>query len=334
MCKLLSTCNRKIGWLVVVGLVLFSVGCARPDAHSLLNDDRDILSADAEIRVGAFQRALLSDLDIELGIDIPAASPDDLERYAHDLMERRGVGAATAGARGVLLVVDVDASMVRMEVGPDLEHVFPDAFVSRIEHDQMAPFFVHGRVGDGVEATVELLTERAQDAIADNLYDPDREEQRNDFSAGAGAQARAPIDDADRRPSAVSSDFLVPPQPSPAAALAVYLEILRRHDPNPNFGVYTPETRAFMANRLITPAQQEGEYRQLMAVYGHARYVDSDTLAVALFDNRPDIPPYFFRRGSEGWMMDLAYMSQKIRFDLQNRWFFVESKAPYAFAFD
>lgn len=320
-------------WIVIAPLPLIGA-CTLSVTDSRLTDQRDVLSADAEVRIGAFQEALLSELDVELGIDIPSTSPGDLQRYAHDLMESRRIGAETAGARGVLLVIDVDAALVRMEVGTDLEHVFPDAFVSHIEHDQMAPFFRHGKVGDGVEATVELLTERAKDAIAGGEYVPGRGTERRDFAAGGGAQARAPIDSLPPDRSGAVSDLLVPPQPSPAGALAVYVEILSRRDPNPHFEVYTPETRALLAKRLVTKAQQEGEYRQLRAAFGQARYVQFDTLAVARFENRPDIPPYFFRRGADGWMIDLASMAQKIRFDLQNRWFFAETKAPYDFAFD
>ena len=50
---------------------------------------------------------------------------------------------------------------VRLEVSYGLEGIFTDAFVSYIEHEQMVPYFQRGRVGEGIEATVELVARRA-----------------------------------------------------------------------------------------------------------------------------------------------------------------------------
>ena len=310
------------------------IGCAPPDAADRLNDQKDILSPTAESRVGAFQRSMLSEFDIDLAIDVPLASPADPARYAHDLMERRRVGAATAAARGVLLLVDVDARIVRMEVGPDLEHVFPDAFVSRVERDQMAPFFREGRVGDGVEATVELLVVRVSEAIAQGDYSAESERQRNDFSAGAGATEQAPIGVNGSRATAPDIGQRYGAQASPAAVLTTYLEILGRREAASDLDLYTPETRALLASRLVTRAQQNNESRRLESVIKSARFVRSDSHAVALFDESRDVPPYFFRRGPGGWRLDLATSANSIRFDLQNRWFFIESTGAYSFAFE
>lgn len=318
----------------VAAIAMVLIGCAPPDAANRLNDEKDILSPTAESRVGAFQRSLLSEFDIDLAIDVPLTSPTDPAHYTHDLMERRRIGAATAAARGVLLLVDVDAKIVRMEVGPDLEHVFPDAFVSRIERDQMAPFFREGRVGDGVEATVELLAGRVSEAIKQGDYSTEGDRQRDDFSAGAGATEQAPIGGEGGRTTTPDSGQTYGAQPSPAAVLATYLEILGRRDASFDLDLYTPETRGLLASRLVTRAQLDNELRRLDSVVKSARYVRSDSLAVAMFDGSRDVPPYFFRRGSDGWRLDLATPANSIRFDLQNRWFFTESTGAYSFAFE
>jgi len=59
----------------------------------------------------------------------------------------------------------------------------------------MEPFFRAGKVGAGVEATVELLVTRAQRASLGFKFDP-KEEFGNDigfFSGGAGAKATIEI---------------------------------------------------------------------------------------------------------------------------------------------
>ncbi len=309
------------------------VGCSRPDSVQRLSDTREILSTVAERRIEAYQQSLLEFHDIELAVDMPDSSPADLSRYAHDLMEVGKVGASTSGRRGLLLVVDVKAARVRFEVGPDLEHVFPDAFVSRIENNQMAPFFREGRVGDGVEATVELLVARVNELTALGEYAADSKVASGGFSAGAGATARTPIGSTEDRAQGTTKGPDYPPARSPANALDTYVTILSTRDARPDLKIYSPETRMLLADRLITPAQQDNEYRLLRLQRARARIIESGPVAVALFDAEV-MPPYFFRRGVDGWMVDLATPSQSIRFDQDNRWFFVNLPAEYSFAFD
>ena len=170
---------------LVCSTLLLLAGCSRPVSVERLNDSREVLSPAAESRIEAYQQSLLKVHDIELAVDLPAASPADLPRYSHDLMTVGRLGASTSGRRGLLLVIDVEAARVRLEVGPDLEHVFPDALVSRVENNQMAPFFREGRIGDGVEATVELLLAHAKESIEGRDLLPQGDIAGQDYSAVA-----------------------------------------------------------------------------------------------------------------------------------------------------
>lgn len=226
-----------------------------------------------------------------------------------------------------------------MEVGTGLEHVFPDVFVGRIERDQMAPFFAGERVADGIEATVELLVGRVREAIRagdDNesvsASSHDDDVAVRDFSAGAGAQQAAPIGDKGQfQPVPVAPN--VSAQASPAEALAAYLQILARDDRSTGHSVYTPATREFLSSRVITRAQIRNEHRLLSGAISDARFLEADSLAVAIFDGRLDVPPYFLIRSNEGWMLDLVTSSRAIRFDLKNNWFYTGDAGPYEFAF-
>ena len=323
--------SHTLGMLVALAAGLIS--CTDVEPVDRLRDARDILSIDAESRLQAFQYSLLAEYDIELAVDVPEGSPVDLPRYSHDLMERHAVGSATSAARGLLLVIDVEGERVRFEVGSDLEHVYPDAFVSRIENDQMRPFFREGRVGDGVEATIELLVARVGDVLAQGADQPGAGIERGDFSAGAGATATAPIGAEDGGPVAVAEGAEYGPAASPEDALSTYLEILATRNTRPDLGLYTVATRQLLSNRPITRAQQDNEHRVLASKLFGVHYVVSDSFAVALFD-AADVPPYFLRRGSGGWMLDLAALAESIRFDHNNRWFFIKSAGPYGFAFE
>ena len=109
---------------------------------------------------------LLRDLDIHFKAVFLVGRGGDIDRTAVELFDRYRLGMQTRAARGVLLVVDPVGQQVRLEIGYDLEGLFPDGFVGRVEEEQMAPFFAAGRIGAGVAAMVGLLVARALEAGA------------------------------------------------------------------------------------------------------------------------------------------------------------------------
>jgi len=99
----------------------------------------------------------------------------------------------------LLLVVDPENDLVRMEIGRSLEGVYTDAFVAYIEQRQMVPFFQANRVADGIFATTELLAGRANEAIQGEEFDPVTV-AGFEKSSGAGAKSRAGIATGYQRP--------------------------------------------------------------------------------------------------------------------------------------
>lgn len=156
--------------LILLLLAVLLSGC--PQTNESPIDDRAGLMARTERqRVVDFQRSLLQDQDIELKVMVLGKAAADLDQKALELFEDYGVGRQTRGARGLLLVIDPLGQQLRLEVGYDLEGLYPDGFVGYVENQQMAPFFQAGRVGAGIEATVELLIGRAAGGYAANAVD-------------------------------------------------------------------------------------------------------------------------------------------------------------------
>ncbi len=320
--------------LGVAGVVALVPACAQQPSHELVEDPAGILSQQALRRIQAHQESLLSEKDIELAIVLLADSPADLDREAHDWFVEKKVGARTRASRGVLLMIDDEADQVRMDIGTDLEHVYPDAIVSRIERNQFAPFFASGRVSDGIEATLELLVEYANDAVARGVYDPN-ERRASNVAGSAGAGARTNIDttqaNSDRRhPDA----HLYGPQKTPEDALATYVQVLKQRIKDPRLRLYTPESRSLFSERLVTNAQQDRELELLRRSAGSAEFILNDSLAVALFGTGSENPPYFFRRGEAGWMLDFEALNRVVVFDFENRWHLKTNDHPYRFAFE
>lgn len=322
---------KRVAWLLPLLVLVLLPGCERPlAAASALTDPSGLLDPGERARIEAWQERLLHDLDVELHVEVLATRSADPAAATLRRFEERAIGRRTRGARGVLLLIDPEGEAVRMEIGYDLEGLFPDAFVARIEREQMAPFFRASRVGPGVEATVELLVSRALESTA--ASDEPGVPAPKQLSGGAGARVPVAIGSGPdpKPPHAEARHF--GPKPSPEAAFAAYRDVLARGVKDPELGLYTPETRRLLAARVLTDAQQDQELRALGSA-GAPRVHRRGDLAVLRFEaSEGRVPPYFLRRDPAGWRLDLASASRVIGFDARNRWFLRTRDSEYAFA--
>jgi hypothetical protein len=321
--------------VLLLGALIAGWACSSTPVF--VDDRAALLSATEQDRLSQMCRALLEDLDIHILTVILASSPADLDAEAVTVFENARLGAQTGAARGLLFLVDPTGGRVRLEVGYDLEAVFTDAFVGYIERSQMVPFFQAGRVGAGVEATVELLVGRAMgdDRFAETTADRSAPQDDEHLSGGAGARTDVEIGagSASKKTSARPGEYTA--QSTPQATLDAYMQVLRRHVTDPELGIYTDDTRAFFRRWLVTAAQQDNELNKLESTRGSQQTLLSGDLAVIRFPlGDRQACPYFFRRGARGWMLDFAAMSRWIGFNHKNQWFFRATEHPFMFAFD
>ncbi len=324
---------HRLGILILLILlaVFLLAGCPQSNEQSI--DDRSgLLTSSERQRVVGFQYSLLQDLDIEFKVVVLEKAAADLDRKALQLFEDYRVGRQTRSARGLLLVIDPIGHQLRLEVGYDLEGLYPDGFVGYVENQQMAPFFQAGRVGAGIEATVELLIGRAAgigaaDGVAGGT-------SLAHLSGGGGARIDVQLG------SGVSEkQRLVDSEPFAAAdsaeeTLRRYMKVLQGHIKDPDLGLYTPQTREFFRNWLVTDAQQDNELRELQRSIDQSRLVVDGDLAVVCFPITQRLTsPYLLRRDATGWMLDFAAMSRLIGFNHRNQWFFRSTGHEFMFAF-
>ncbi len=320
--------------LLLIVLLILTACPGRRD--NPVEDRAGLLSTVEEGRLVEFHRHLLQELDVELKVLVLAESPGDIDRAAVELFEEYGVGRRTRAARGVLLLVDPTGRQVRMEIGYDLEGLFPDGFIGYVEERQMAPFFQAGRIGDGIEATVELLVGRALGAVDEGGSTVQSQVAALDhLSGGGGARIAVEVGSGPPEKGRVANPAYFAAQVSPPATLRRYLEVLQGHIKDPDLRLYSPETRYFFRRWLVTDGQQDNELRGLLSVMerGMTR-VEGDRAVVRFPVGERRVSPYFFVRGEEGWMLDLASMSRLIGFNQNNQWFFRRTGHTYMFAFD
>src|SRR5574337_306350 len=101
----------------------------------------------------------------ELGIDIhyliiPSLPPNQtMEEFALDQARAMAIGATT-NQRGILCVYNAKTQQFRIEVGPRLEGVMPDAFVSYLELENTHAYASNRDLGLGLRLTEHLIVAR------------------------------------------------------------------------------------------------------------------------------------------------------------------------------
>jgi len=318
---------------LLLPLLLLSLWACSPEKEKdFIDDQPGLLNQQEREHLQHFNNALLQDMDIQFQLIILREKADDINTLATRLFGK--LGEKTKGARGLLMVVDQVGNQVRIEVGYDLEGIFPDGFVGYLERAQMEPFFAAGKVGAGIEATTELMVARVQRAGEGYRFDPAVEiPDRRYFSGGGGASRNITISSAqpEKHSSELRSSF--PPQPSPEAAFKMYMQVLRMHIKDPGLPLYTVETQTFFSRWVVTDAQQDNELRSLEDAQ-NGRYLLADNVAVLRHPASDRLhPPYFFSKGETGWMLDFATMSRVLQMNHQNMWMMKHMNHPYMFAF-
>lgn len=317
--------------LLVLATALLAAGCENDDSALVI--DRAKLMTDEQRRfVETYHEYLGVDHDIDYRV-ITAGETGDINRFSAAEFTRLGLGSESSSGRGLLLVIDPAQDRVRLEVGYALEGVFPDAFVAYVEHRQMVPFFARRRVADGILAATELIVTRAQRAAANAAFES---EVWMAGSGGAGATASARLGQGD-----------VPVRPlgqgrfdageTPQATLRGYIEAMAARVADPTLALYTPETRLMLAGRVVTAAQMDNVARTYRRCGAQAVKLGPDGLRAVIHyrvDER-QCAPWFFRRISGRWHLDLATMHDVIRFGRSNAWHLHRGTPhDYAFAFN
>lgn len=318
----------RIWFCGIFVLILLFGGCGTSERNEFL-EDRDALLSDPEKeRITVYNQILLRDLDIHFKLITLEKRAEDIDRLASELFGT--LGERTTAAKGLLFVVDRIGRQVRIEVGYDLEPVFPDGFVGYLERDQMLPFFQSGKVGAGIEATTEMLVARVQRQVTGKAFDA--KEELPDmvyFSGGAGATIS--LEDTKKKNSFEKKEFLT--LSSPEETLREYVKVLEERNKDPNLELYTTKTQEFFLRWLVTDAQQANELKHLTSSAPEAIRIQGEYAVIRFPREQRTLPPYFFQKSETGWKLDFWYMSQVIRMNHKNMWHFVSFKHPYMFGF-
>lgn len=336
------TGKRDILTAIFLCFVAIFAGCTgnnnpqKSSGITFVSDEAALLSKVEKYRITQLSSALLRDMDIHIMAVVLKQSPKDIDIKAVNLFQEYGVGRTTHGAKGVLFLIDPSGKQVRVEIGYDLEPIFTDSFTGYIERRQMTPFFQANKVGPGIEATVELLVRKALGEIeSSNDMKPKHKQETGQFlSGGAGSRVNVEIGSKTIEKQASPLAKKYPAQPSVQDAFDKYIEVLRLHIKDPSLGIYTPESRKFFSNWVVTDAQQDNELRVITRALPLAEIFTKNNLAVISFapDDR-QASPFFLEKSNQGWMIDFASMTRLVGFNHKNQWHLRQTNHKYMFGF-
>jgi uncharacterized protein len=190
----------------------------------------------------------------------------------------------------------------------------------------MVPYFRDSKVADGIYMMSELIRDRATEARAGKEFMP----AMMNKSIGAGAKTKANIGKSDAS-SKAGGDVFVSLKDKPSDVLAKYMDALKKHNKNPNLGIYTDKTKEFFKKWTVTDINQDHEVELTSRCKNGKYYYTRDGYAVWLHPLNPrTCAPYLFKVENGAWKLDIFTMAKVIRFNKDMKWHFdMKEKSKY-----
>jgi len=276
-----------------------------------VNDQVGLIPAYDERQYSAYLDQVQSESGIDIRIAlVPEGTGQSPEQFALATMRELGIGRETGG-RGLLILYDTLAHTMRIEVGPKLEGILPDAFVGYLMREHVDAFFGAGRPELGLRTTLFMIHWRIRMARLGEEYDPSFEEYVRDvrrLTSGGGASGRVALDSGfagfiNRTGDTAASKYFRP-QPTVEAAYRRHQEWLALAGGQVDVPLFTSGSRTYLQRLPLSPAFNA---YLLAGQYGHRYKVDErGDLAMLYYTDDPFLSPKFFRRTPAGWQMDIV----------------------------
>jgi uncharacterized protein len=133
-----------------------------PHGGEWVHDEAGILSPQGKTQLEAILKAHRDSTSTQIAVYlIPSLEGDDIDSYAFRVAEAWKLGQENKD-NGVLFLLSMQEKQMRIEVGYGLEGVLTDALSSRINRNEVAPYFRQGNYEAGVQAGVIAIIKAVQ----------------------------------------------------------------------------------------------------------------------------------------------------------------------------
>jgi len=325
--RLFASCNQRL--IILTAFALASVSCAlfpssvygdglafsnfiqaRDRGHVI--DEAGLLPRQSIAKFNQYLEWIFSESDVDIRfLFVPDIAGQTIEEFAVDKVEELRPGGLGKEARGLLLLYDVQAKRLRVEVGYGLEGYFTDAFLSYLTDEHTRVFFASGNITTGLRLLIRMLHHRIREAKLGNDFDPRVLELIHNpgyLSGGGGVTEAMSSEDRGgagfRGKISNTGKQVYTPQSTPKAVYEKYLDWLVAGSFDPKIDIFTRESQARMARLPISPAYF---HYILMMEYGKTSTIEiRNDVALQYFTDDPMASPHFYRKTDRGWQMDIA----------------------------
>jgi len=145
--------------IILVGLAAaFGQQMAVPaQAGYMIHDEANVLSSSDKQMLEYIVKAEADSTSNQIAVlVVQSLEGDDIDAYSNRVFNEWKLGQAKRD-NGVLFLISIDDRVMRIETGRGLEGVLTDAQSSRINRNQVAPFFRRGQYGEGIKAGVVAI---------------------------------------------------------------------------------------------------------------------------------------------------------------------------------
>ena len=102
---------------------------------------------------------------------------------------------------------------------------------------------------------------------------------------------------------------------------------------DPDLPLFTPATRKFFAGWVVTDGQQDNELRSMNKAPASQTKISGNYAVIRYPVLARTYSPYFFTKGSDGWMLDFSAMNKVLQMNHKNMWMMRKTDHPYMFGF-
>lgn len=297
--------------LVIIALGAGAIGFRLYQVHipTRVHDSIDAIPDEFEQLHNLRLDALADGYGVEIHYVIDSL-PDDTSIESATLERARSlkVGRRTEG-QGILVFIDYGSGKMRIEVSPQLQDVFTDAFVGYLLRSHLLHFAERHNIELGLRMMLTLMAFRIQQAVLDERWDPsllERTDTDTRLAAGGGASLKAMEPDPTpwlKSRHSPEAKATLGPQPTPEEAFATYLRWLRLDPIDARVDLFLPKSQAALdANPYTRP------FMDLEVIKYDGRpfhIVERGDLAMVYVTNTPLVWPMLFRRSPAGWQVDV-----------------------------
>ncbi|MBL0741801.1 TPM domain-containing protein [Chryseolinea lacunae] len=164
--------------LLLLPMVLLGQRAIPEHGGQWVHDEAGILSAGGKAQIEAMLKAERDSTSNQIAVLIvPSLDGEAIEDYTLRVAEKWGIGQKSKD-NGVLWFIAVNDRQLRIETGSGLEGVLTDAMSSRINRNEVAPFFRQQKYDEGVAAGVMAIIQTIKGEYKNDAPAPRRKVSR------------------------------------------------------------------------------------------------------------------------------------------------------------